>query len=361
LDRWDARRVWSNNGSRSAAARLARETNCSPSSAAVEMRRARQLRSLPATAAAIEEGALSLDHIDLLGRASQPHRAALLARDEGLLVEQCARMRFAPAAHMVEYWCRLADAESHEADEAFDADDARLHAAVTIGGTVVVDAVLDPIGGAVVLNELTRLERELYLTDQREGATRPPAARRAAALVAMAQRSATSSAHARPARPLFSVLIGDRSFSELCELASGTVVSPRQLRPWLDTADLETVLFDGPSTVISVSRRRSFTGALRRAIEIRDRHCRHPAGRDVPAEQCDVDHVVAFARGGRTSQFNGSLECTTHNRHADLHDDGATPRPSRPVTRLDEIRARIRWQVLHEDAAASARPPPLAV
>jgi hypothetical protein len=362
LGQWDARQVWAGDGSRSATARLSRDTSCSLSSAAVEMRRARQLRGLPATAHAIERGALSLDHIDLLGRANQPHRAARFAQHEAFLVEQCAGLRFAPATHVIDYWCQRADAETERHDDGDAATDgSHLHAAVTIGGAVVVDAVLDPVCGAVVLDELHRLERDIHLVDQRAGITRPPAGRRAAALVAMAQRSAASASTSRPARPLFSVVIGDRSFSDLCELANGTVVSAGQLAPWLDTADLETVLFDGPSTVISVSRRRSVTGALRRAIEVRDRHCRHPAGCDVPADECDVDHIVPYARGGRTSQFNGRLECTTHNRHADRHDHDATPGPSRPISRLDEIRARLRWRLLHEDEEADARPPPIAV
>ena len=111
---------------------------------------------------------------------------------------------------------------------------------------------------------------------------------------------------------------------------------------------LETVLFDGPSTVVSVSKRRTFTGALRRAIEVRDRHCQHPAGCDVPADRCDVDHIVPAARGGPTSQANGRLQCPTHNRNAAKHDHGAQPRPDRTVTILDEIRATIRWRMRHE-------------
>jgi hypothetical protein len=198
------------------------------------------------------------------------------------------------------------------------------------------------------MSELGRLERELFLADERDGRARTAGQRRAAALVAMAQRSATAPAGGRAPRPLFSVLLGDAAFSQLCELANGTVITPRHLVPWLSSADLETVLFDGPSTVISVSHRRSFTGALRRAIEVRDRHCQHPAGCDIPADRCDVDHIVPHARGGATSQFNGRLECTSHNRHTDLHDHDAIPLVSRPISQLDELRARVRWRYLHE-------------
>jgi hypothetical protein len=294
-----------------------------------------------------------LDHVDLLGRANQPHRGALFVRDEAVLVDQCTRLRFTPAVRMVGYWCQRVDTDTEpdgygRPDDAVRRDDAvRLHASVTIGGTVVIDGVLDAVGGAILTNELHRLEHDLYLADQRDGTLRSPAARRAGALVAMAQRSAIPGPGRAP-RPLFTVLVGDRAFTELCELTNDTIVTPRQLAPWLDSAVLETILFDGPSTVVSVSHRRRFTGAVRRAIQVRDRHCQHPSGCDVPAEHCDIDHIIPHSRGGPTSQFNGRLECTPHNRHTDLHDHDATAPTARPITRLDELRARIRWRIIHD-------------
>ena len=223
----------------------------------------------------------------------------------------------------------------------------------------MLDGVLDPIGGAAVVSELNRLEHDLYLADQRDGITRTTAQRRAAALVAMAQRSATAPTDGRAPKPLFAVLLGDHAFTELCELANGTVITPHHLAPWLGTAQLETILFDGPTTIISVSKRRSFVGALRRAIEVRDRHCQHPSGCDIPAERCDIDHIIPHTHDGPTSQFNGRLECPTHNRHTDRHDHHTTPPPTRPVTRLDQLRARLRWRYLHDDDH-EGRPPPTA-
>lgn len=52
-------------------------------------------------------------------------------------------------------------------------------------------------------------------------------------------------------------------------------------------------------------RPRRFTGALRRAVEVRDRHCQHPSGCDVPVTDCDVDHRQPSSQGGITSQDNG--------------------------------------------------------
>jgi hypothetical protein len=142
--------------------------------------------------------------------------------------------------------------------------------------------------------------------------------------------------------------VGDDSFTQLCELATGTVIIPDMLVPHLGMAELETILFDGPFTVIAVSPQRTFTGRLRRAIEVRDRHCQHPSGCDVPAPDCDVDHTVPVSKGGVTDQFGGKLECRPHNRDATLHDHDSQPYPPRSISYLDVIRAELRWRQRHE-------------
>jgi hypothetical protein len=67
-----------------------------------------------------------------------------------------------------------------------------------------------------------------------------------------------------------------------------------------------------------------------------------------PAAESDIDHRKPAGRGGPTSQFNGRVECIPHNRLPHLHDH-PTEVPERPVDRLDELRCRIRWRVLHDD------------
>jgi hypothetical protein len=101
---------------------------------------------------------------------------------------------------------------------------------------------------------------------------RTAAQRRADAFVEMAKRSAAMDPNAVMPRPLFTVLVGYDSFSKTCELSCGTVVTPGQLVPHLAASDVERIVFDGPSRVIEVGvRQRFFTGALRRAIQVRDR------------------------------------------------------------------------------------------
>ena len=60
------------------------------------------------------------------------------------------------------------------------------------------------------------------------------------------------------------------------------------------------------------SRSRFFSGALREAIEIRDRE-RVEEMCDEPWWHCDVDHVEPWPEG-ETSEENGELRCGHHNR-----------------------------------------------
>ena len=77
--------------------------------------------------------------------------------------------------------------------------------------------------------------------------------RRADALVQMATRSAAMPADAVTPRPLVTVVAGYGAFSTMCELADGTVVAPHHVVPWLSDADIERIVFDGPSLVRQIN------------------------------------------------------------------------------------------------------------
>jgi len=77
---------------------------------------------------------------------------------------------------------------------------------------------------------------------------------------------------------------------------------------------VERIVFDTPSRVTDVGvRRRIFTGATRRAVEVRDQQCFHEYC-EIPAEACEIDHVEPYAAGGLTTQANGRAACAFHNR-----------------------------------------------
>lgn len=65
--------------------------------------------------------------------------------------------------------------------------------------------------------------------------------------------------------------------------------------------------------------RRSARAGLRRAVQIRDRCCTHPACR-APATRTDQDHAIAHADSGPTDQTN--LGCCCRHDHRLKHDGG---------------------------------------
>ena len=308
-------------------ARLARDTNCSPSSAAVALRRARQQAQLPATVAAIARGELSLDHLDLLGRAnnrSEPSCSPATSRCWSRRAPGCGSPPpSAPsgtgASEPTTTWVRI----QHRPVKPTTVRSGRRPRST---GRSWCMAPSTPSAARSFTTELKVLERQQRLADQRRGVTRTPAERRAAALVEMAVRSATCPAGGRRPQPLFTVLLGEVSFQHLCELANGTVIQPAQLAPWLGTAELETILFDGPLTVLGVSRRRSFTGALRRAIEVRDRHRQHPVGCDVPRRTATWTTSSPTAVAGRPASSTGAS--SAHPTTAGATSTTTTPRPT---------------------------------
>ncbi len=326
IARWDARRVWADDGSRSASARLAHEAGLSTSTARVEVGRARRLRSMPETSEALANGAISTDHVDLLAKANRPWRGTQFDQHEPSLVDHCRKLRFDHARTAVHYWCQHADAEAAEVD-GYRIDQGRSASiGVTLDGEVALHAVLDPVGGSAFEDELHRLEHGLYLDDRQSGCERTIRQRRADALVEMAYRSRTVPAGGLRPRPLVTILVGESSFERVCELAEGVVITPGQVVPHLAAAEIERIVFDGPDRVMGVSERRKFTGALRRAVEVRDRHCQHRCGCDERASRCDVDHIVPAGQGGITSQDNGRLLCSTHNRHPAKRNPRPPPR-----------------------------------
>ena len=123
-------------------------------------------------------------------------------------------------------------------------------------------------------------------------------------------------AGSRLPEPLFSVFVDYKTlYGMISELADGTFVTPGSLLRYLDKAWIERVVFGGPSRVIDVGvRRRLFTGATRRAVQLRDRECFHEFC-DNPADSCQVDHIEPYAAGGPTTQDNGRAACAFHNRN----------------------------------------------
>jgi hypothetical protein len=86
------------------------------------------------------------------------------------------------------------------------------------------------------------------------------------------------------------------------------------------TASIIPMVLGGESEILDQGRaRRLFTSAQRKAMAVRDQHCR-AEGCDVPAAWCEAHHVNRpWSQGGRTDLDDGVLLCSWHHHRAHDH------------------------------------------
>lgn len=324
--RFDSRGDHTVLGYRSAAQWHRDRLGLSPATASRRVRTARQLSHLPTTAKRWQAGDISTDACRLVASARTEATADAFAQWEPWLADQAADFDHTRLTRIVRAWKARATIDDDTPPP--DAERAA-HVSTLLDGAVAIDATLGAIGGATFRGEFDRLVDTLHRADwnatrERLGRAptvdeldRSPAQRRADALVEMATRSAAAAVSDtnRP-RPLFTVVVSpDQLAHGLAELWDGQPLTAAQLaRVLADDPDIERFVYGGPTAPIQHNpRRRFFTGRLRRAIQVRDRHCTG-RGCDAPASRCDIDHIVPCSEGGPTTAANGRLACGPCNR-----------------------------------------------
>ena len=137
---------------------------------------------------------------------------------------------------------------------------------------------------------------------------------------------------APPPAPQGEEMLRHAIIGKAVDLVSG----PGGLASFLRTRLLDARLA-GPSLPLDVGRSAEIPAAIRRAVILRDQHCRWAGGCDQPAAACEVHHVRHLADGGTTSVDGCALYCFFHH-HVAIHQWG--------------------WTVaLHPDGTTSARSP----
>ena len=322
---FDASGDWAPDGAKTAAAWLARRSRIPTGQARTLIRRGRVLSHLPAFARAWSSGAINAAHIDTVAAVRNPVTEEALARDEQVLCDQARSLSYDRYVRAVSYWHQFADPDGTETSHEKRLAARDVYLEKSFDGMWLGHMTMDPLSGTAVSEELGRLEHELFEADWAEAKERlgkeptacdlerTPGQRRCDALAEMARRSRTAPENGKRPAPLISVLVDYPTLAgRVCELANGTVLSPGALLPLLDEAYIERAVF-APDKRVEVSETaRLFTGATRRAIELRDRTCTHPYCDG--SRPCQVDHIIPYAEGGPTNQENGRLLCGFHNR-----------------------------------------------
>jgi Domain of unknown function (DUF222) len=122
----------------------------------------------------------------------------------------------------------------------------------------------------------------------------------------------------RPPAPQALEMLRHAIIGKAIDLVSG----PGGLASFLRTRQLGARLA-GPSLPLDVGHSAEIPAAIRRAVILRDQHCRWAGGCDQPASACEVHHVTHLADGGKTSVDGCSLYCFFHH-HVAIHQWGWT-------------------------------------
>ncbi len=331
----DASGVWGLDGSRSAAAWLARQTRTSRAAAGSDLKLARALRDLlPRSAEALVAGSLPVGHARVIARTctrTEQMRELLGCpkRGEALLLGQ-AQLSAEDFARFCAAWAYRADPDAadrayREASEGFE-----LRLADTTAG-VVPSGLLSPTVAEMLR---TALRAEIGVPAKTD--PRTTAQRLHDALGSLTARVLDGGALGRThaVRPQIVVQV---PLATLRAKRGTPGVPPAWLQDsqcpiptWeLDRigcdAEVMRAVMSTAGEVLEFGRaKRLFEGPLRRAMETRDGGCRYP-GCFAPSSQTEGHHRTRWVDGGLTNLDDGCLLCWFHHVHVHAKDITITP------------------------------------
>jgi hypothetical protein len=342
----DQRGLYERDGHLSAASWLASRFRLAWGLARDHVRVARALERIRATREAVEAGAVSMSAVRVLASACEAEPDAY-RRAETELLDAARIHSVADLQRVVAFWRQTVDQERSLGGHDALRERRRLHASVTLLGSVRVDGDLDPETGETLLTAL----RAVLDAEARSGTedTRTPAQRRADGLGEICRQwldrgdrptvagerphlTVTVAAEALQANrgvpgldrvgPSGLDRVGPAGFDHpgRVELDHTGPVDASTARQVACDASVMRVVMTGRSEPLDVGRRTPVVpAALRRAVIVRDRHCRFP-GCGRPQAWCDAHHIVHWADGGATALANLLLLCGRH--HGMVHRAG---------------------------------------
>lgn len=203
------------------------------------------------------------------------------------------------------------DAKKYAEDQNDDAITHHLSLSTGEDGHLLINGVLDPVGGAAVRSALEPLAQRSGAHDDRKLPQRY-----ADALVELASAGKPANLQVTATIETLKGLAG----AAAGEMEFSLPISSTSIQRMACDCSVTRVLLGQESVTIDVGRsRRVISGALRAKLKARDGHCRWP-GCERPASWCDGHHLVHWAEGGATDLDNLVLLCKRHHRM--VHEGG---------------------------------------
>jgi len=278
--------------------------NCRMTSNAVwdRLRVGERLDDLTQSTAAMESGDIGFAHLAVMARTAE---AVGKAFDETKLLPLAREYSPGKFHYKCLHYQHSVDARSyaHEQDEL--AHQNRLDLSTAEDGSLLLNGILDPVGGAAVRTALEPLAR---LSGAHDDRLLPQ--RYADALVELASGGKPANIQVMATIETLKGLAGAAG----AEMEFSLPLSSAMVQRMACDCSVTRVLLSQESLVMDVGRaKRVVSASLSRALKARDGHCQWP-GCERPASWCDGHHLVHWIHGGETNLDNLVLLCRRHHR-----------------------------------------------
>src|SRR5256884_2072778 len=266
------------------------------------------LAEMPMSVDYLRDGEIGYSHLTVMGRTAE---AVGKKFDERELLPLALEHSPGKFYYKSLHYRHSVDAKKYAEEQSDDAINHHLSLSTAESGHLLINGVLDPVGGAAVRSALEPLA-------QRSGAhdDRLLPQRYADALVELASGGKPANLQVTATIETLKGLAGAAG----AEMEFSLPISSTSLQRMACDCSVTRVLLNQESVTIDVGRsKRVISGPARKALAARDGHCRWP-GCERPASWCDGHHVVHWIDGGGTDLDNLVLLCRRHHRM--VHEGG---------------------------------------
>jgi hypothetical protein len=331
---------WDRQGSTSSIDWIRHNCNMAASTTADRVRVGDEMAKMPRSLDAISRGQIGFAHLSYMaGLASaQAESAPDQPFDETVLLEKARQSSVGSFWHFCKKVRHANDPTGFNAEQQEAAQARFLRLSARDDGSVWLDGWLDSSGGAALRTALEPLAQPAG-----DGDDRCRELRMADALVDLATHALDSAqipqrASQRPHLQVTATLETLRGLAgaPAADMEFSSPIGTRTVQRLACDATISRILLNPDSVVVDVGRSmRVVSAPTRRALNVRDGHCRWP-GCDRPASWSAAHHMVHWICGGATNLDNLILLC--HRHHTRVHEGG--------------------WQLLSVEDRIVAMPPP---
>ncbi len=274
-----------------------------------------QLDRLGQSSAAMAAGEIGFGHLALIARTS----AALGDRlDEAKLLRQARKMSVFRFRNACTHARHAGDPQGFVAEEVEGVEARSLTFTIADDGVVLVQGILDKVGGAAVRTALEPLAKRAGKDDHRDVERR-----QADALVDLSMRALDNGmvpqrAHLQITASMETLL--GLPGAPAADMEFSLPISAKAVERIACDCAVTRIILGSDSTVIDVGRaKRTISGPQRKALKVRDCGCTWP-GCDRPVSMTEGHHLVHWIHNGPGDLPNLTLLCYRH--HWTVHEGG---------------------------------------